>query len=200
MKFPENIRQIASLQPDMIGFIFYPKSPRYVNNPKDIAHLFIPPSIKKIGVFVNETKEIMMQKVKTYQLQGVQLHGDESPALCLAMKQQKLKVIKAFSIASADDIKRCALYEGFADYFLFDTKTSGHGGSGEKFDWEIINVYRGLTPFILSGGISSEDAEAILALKHVRFAGIDLNSRFEKLPGLKDDELLKVFIQKIKEK
>ena len=200
MKFPENIRQIAFLQPDMIGFIFYAKSPRFVNSPKDLTQLFIPPSIKKMGVFVNETKETMMQKVKIYQLQGVQLHGDESPGLCLAMKQQNLKVIKAFSIASADDIKRCALYEGFVDYFLFDTKTSGHGGSGEKFDWEIINAYRGLTPFILSGGISPEDAEAILALKHVRFAGIDLNSRFEVSPGLKDDELLKVFVQKIREK
>jgi phosphoribosylanthranilate isomerase len=200
MKFTENIRKIASLQPDMIGFIFYPKSPRYVNNPKDIAQLFIPPSIKKIGVFVNETKEMILQKVKTYQLHGVQLHGDESPALCLALKQQKLKVIKAFSIASVDDIKRCALYEGFADYFLFDTKTSGHGGSGEKFNWNIINSYRGLTPFILSGGISPEDVKVILALKHVRFAGIDLNSRFEMSPGFKDDELLKVFIKKIREK
>jgi len=182
----------------MIGLIFYPKSQRYVNNPKDIAKLYIPPSIKKIGVFVNETKETILQKVKMYQLQGVQLHGDESPALCLALKQQKLLVLKALSILSVDDIKKSALYEGFVDYFLFDTKTQGYGGSGEKFDWEIINAYRGLTPFILSGGISPEDAETILSLKHARLAGIDLNSRFETSPGVKNVVLLKEFLQKIK--
>ena len=200
LKFPENIRNIASMQPDMMGFIFYPKSPRYVNNPKDIAQLFIAPSIKKIGVFVNETKETILQKVKMYQLQGVQLHGDESPGLCLALKQQNLKVIKAFPIASADDMKRCALYEGFADYFLFDTRTLLHGGSGEKFDWEMIHSYKGLTPFLLSGGISSDDAEAIRSFKHARFAGVDLNSRFETSPGKKDVEMLQLFIQKLKEK
>jgi len=198
LKYPDNIRQIVALQPDMIGLIFYPKSQRYVNNPKDIAKLYIPPSIKKIGVFVNETKETILQKVKMYQLQGVQLHGDESPALCLALKQQKLLVLKALSILSVDDIKKSALYEGFVDFFLFDTKTQGYGGSGEKFDWEIINAYRGLTPFILSGGISPEDAEAILSLKHARLAGIDLNSRFETSPGVKNVALLKEFLQKIK--
>lgn len=198
LKYPDNIRQIVALQPDMIGLIFYPKSQRYVNNPKDIAKLYIPPSIKKIGVFVNETKETILQKVKMYQLQGVQLHGDESPALCLALKQQKLLVLKALSILSVDDIKKSALYEGFVDYFLFDTKTQGYGGSGEKFDWEIINAYRGLTPFILSGGISPEDAETILSLKHARLAGIDLNSRFETSPGVKNVVLLKEFLQKIK--
>ena len=198
LKYPENIRQIVALQPDMIGLIFYPKSQRYVNNPKDIAKLYIPSSIKKIGVFVNETKETILQKIKMYQLQGVQLHGDESPALCLSLKQQNLKVIKAFSISSDADFKKCTLYEGFADYFLFDTKTQGYGGSGEKFDWEFMNAYRGLTPFILSGGISPEDAEAIMSLKHARLAGIDLNSRFETSPGVKDVTLLKEFLRKIK--
>lgn len=198
LKYPDNIRQIVALQPDMIGFIFYPKSQRYVNKPNDIARLYIPPSIKKIGVFVNETKDTILQKVKMYQLQGVQLHGDESPALCLALKQQKLLVLKALSILSVDDIKKSALYEGFVDFFLFDTKTQGYGGSGEKFDWEIINAYRGLTPFILSGGISPEDAEVILSLKHARLAGIDLNSRFETSPGVKEVALLKEFLKKIK--
>lgn len=197
LKYPENIRQVVALQPDMIGFIFYPKSPRYLNSPRDIAKLYIPPSIKRIGVFVNEAKDIILEKVKIYQLQGVQLHGDESPALCLALKQKNLKVIKAFSVSLPEDLKKSALYEGFADYFLFDTKTPGYGGSGEKFDWEIINAYKGLTPFILSGGISPEDAEAILSFKHARLAGIDLNSRFEVSPGVKDIELLKKFLQKI---
>lgn len=198
LKSPENIRQVVALQPDMIGFIFYPKSPRYLNNPKDIAKLYIPPSIKRIGVFVNEAKDIILAKVKIYQLQGVQLHGDESPALCLALKQKNLRVIKAFSVSHPEDLKKCTLYEGFADYFLFDTKTQGYGGSGEKFDWEIINAYKGLTPFILSGGISPEDTGAILSFKHARFAGIDLNSRFEVSPGEKNIESLKQFLQKIK--
>ncbi|MEA4937435.1 N-(5'-phosphoribosyl)anthranilate isomerase [bioreactor metagenome] len=198
LKSPENIRQVVALQPDMIGFIFYPKSPRYLNNPKDIAKLYIPPSVKRIGVFVNEAKDIILEKVKIYQLQGVQLHGDESPALCLALKQKNLRVIKAFSVSHPEDLKKCALYEGFADYFLFDTKTQGYGGSGEKFDWEIINAYKGLTPFILSGGISPEDTDAILSFKHARFAGIDLNSRFEVSPGEKNIESLKQFLQKIK--
>lgn len=199
MKHPENIRQIASLQPDMLGLIFYSKSPRYVDNQKVLSTLAFPSSIKRIGVFVNESKEFIMQKVNIYKLQGVQLHGDESPGLCLTLKQNKLKVIKAFSIATADDFKRCALYDNFADYFLFDTKTVVPGGSGQKFDWQVMDNYKGLTPFILSGGISAEDTASILAFKHPRFAGIDLNSRFETVPGIKDKELLQSFLQKIRE-
>lgn len=197
MKYPENIQQIALLQPHMLGMIFYPKSPRYVDTPTVLSTLMIPSSVKRIGVFVDEKMEIIMQKVKMYNLHGVQLHGDESPELCLALKQESLTVIKAFSVASAVDFERCTLYEHFVDYLLFDTKTAIPGGSGQQFDWQITVNYKGLTPFFLSGGITPDDADALLALQHKRFVGIDLNSGFETAPGLKDKELLQPFMQKI---
>jgi len=198
MKYPENIRSIANLQPDFMGFIFYPKSPRYAE-PLDLETLqSLPKSIKKIGVFVNESLENILTIVYKYNLDGVQLHGSENVEICSKLKDTGLLVLKAFPIADAYNFNVTKNYEGACDYFLFDTKTEAYGGSGVKFDWRILNEYKGETPFLLSGGIAADDAEAILEIEHPKFAGIDLNSKFEVSPGLKNVELLKGFMKEIR--
>lgn len=197
MKFPENIKSVAALQPDLMGFIFYPKSPRYAE-PLDVETLqSLPASMKKIGVFVNEDLERILTLVFKYKLDGVQLHGTENKDICQKLKETGLIVIKAFSIADASNFKVTSTYGGVCNYFLFDTKTDAYGGSGIKFDWTILDEYKGETPFILSGGISADDAEAIMEINHPKMAGIDLNSRFEISPGWKNVELLRRFLEEI---
>lgn len=198
MKFPENIAAVAALKPDFMGFIFYPKSPRYAE-PLDVATLnALPPTIKKIGVFVNEDKENILTIAHEYNLDGVQLHGTELVKLCSELKSIGYLVIKAFPIAEAYNFKVTKAYEGACDYFLFDTKTDSYGGSGLKFNWKMLNEYIGETPFLLSGGIAADDAEAILKIEHTKFAGIDLNSKFEFKPGEKNVELLRGFLKEIR--
>jgi len=195
MKYPENIQAIAALKPDLIGFIFYPKSPRYAE-PLDASVLnSLPPTIKKIGVFVNENLENILTIAYKYKLDGIQLHGAELVNMCRELKRLGYIVIKAFPVAEASPPPVTKAYEGVCDYFLFDTKTEGYGGSGVKFNWKMLNEYVGETPFLLSGGIASDDAEAIQKIEHLKFAGIDLNSKFEVKPGLKNVDLLKGFIQ-----
>ena len=198
MKYSENIQEAAALKPDFMGFIFYPKSPRYAE-PLDITALdALPPSIKKIGVFVNESKENILTIGYKYKLDGVQLHGSELVDMCRELKKLGYIVIKAFPIAEAYNFRVTKGYEGVCDYFLFDTKTESYGGSGVKFNWQILKEYKGETPFLLSGGIEADDAEAILKIEHPKFAGIDLNSKFEIKPGLKDISLLKEFTSHFK--
>ena len=198
MKYSENIQEAAALKPDFMGFIFYPKSPRYAE-PLDITALdALPPSIKKIGVFVNESKENILTIGYKYKLDGVQLHGSELVDMCRELKKLGYIVIKAFPIAEAYNFRVTKGYEGVCDYFLFDTKTESYGGSGVKFNWQILKEYKGETPFLLSGGIEADDAEAILKIEHPKFAGIDLNSKFEIKPGLKNISLLKEFISHFK--
>ena len=193
MKFLGNIQAVAALHPDFMGFIFYPRSPRYAE-PLDISALnALPSSIKKIGVFVNENLENILTIVYKYKLDGVQLHGTELVGMCKELREAGLIVIKAFPIAEAYNFKVTKAYEGTCDYFLFDTRTDTYGGSGVKFNWKMLDEYKGETPFLLSGGIAPDDAEAILKIKHPKFAGVDLNSKFEISPGLKDVELLKQF-------
>lgn len=198
MKFPENIASIAVLQPDYMGFIFYAKSPRYAE-PLDVESLQnMPSSIKKIGVFVNEDIDRLLTLVYKYSLDGVQLHGSETPEICLKFKEVGLIVIKAFPIADAFSFNIISKYENCCDLYVFDTKTDAYGGSGQKFDWSILEAYKGNTPFLLSGGISSNDAEAVLKITHPQLAGVDLNSKFEISPGLKKVELLRDFIKEIR--
>jgi phosphoribosylanthranilate isomerase len=198
MKYPENIKQIADLKPNFMGFIFYPKSPRFAE-PMDAELLkALPKSILKIGVFVNETLDNILEYVKKYNLNGVQLHGSESEELCYTFKSAGLLVLKAFPIAEAADFGITDDYEGSCDLFVFDTKTPAHGGSGQKFDWSILSAYEGNTPFLLSGGISPNDANEIKAISHPKLRGIDLNSRFETEPGRKDPEMLGAFLRKFK--
>jgi phosphoribosylanthranilate isomerase len=199
MKFPENIRRIADLQPDFMGFIFYPKSPRYAE-PLDVESLkSLPKSIKKIGVFVNESLENILTVVYKNNLDGVQLHGSENVADCHKLKETGLIVLKVFPIADAYNFKVTKAYEGSCNFFLFDTKTETYGGSGVKFDWSMLAEYTGETPFLLSGGIAADDALAILEINHPKFAGIDLNSKFEISPGFKNVKLLNEFLQALKQ-
>jgi len=177
-----------------MGFIFYPKSPRYAE-PLDSAVLnSLPATIKKIGVFVNEDLENTLTIAYKYKLDGLQLHGAELVDMCRELKKLGYLVIKAFPIAETYNFKVTKSYEGVCDYFLFDTKTEAYGGSGLKFNWKMLNEYTGDTPFLLSGGIALDDAEAIQKIEHPKFAGIDLNSKFEVKPGLKNISLLKDFI------
>lgn len=194
MKDSQNILRVAALQPDFMGFIFYPKSPRYAE-PLDIDALNeLPESIKKIGVFVNADLEDILTIVYKYNLNGVQLHGAENVAVCKHIKDLGLLVLKAFPIADAHNFNVTKTYEGACDFFLFDTKTDAYGGSGLKFDWSILDAYTGDTDFLLSGGIAADDFLAISKINHLRFAGIDLNSKFEITPGLKDLKLLEGFL------
>ena len=198
MKFPSNIRSVVSLHPNFMGFIFYPKSPRFAE-PLDVEALSsIPSDIKKIGVFVNETLENILTIAYKYQLDGIQFHGREQVEMCSELKRVGYLVIKAFPIAEAYNFKVTKVYEGACDYFLFDTKTDAFGGSGLKFNWEMLNEYTGETPFLLSGGIAADDGEAIMKIDHPKFAGIDLNSRFEVRPGEKNVEVLREFLKTIK--
>ena len=192
MRNAENIREVSALGIDLMGFIFWPKSSRYVAEPPS----YLPTDCKRVGVFVDASLEDIRQHIHDYQLDIVQLHGHESPEFAKALKPAI--IIKAFNIATAEDLKQTKPYEGIADYFLFDTKAQLPGGSGEQFDWSVLSQYEGTTPFLLSGGIGPDDAERIKTFHHERCIGIDLNSRFELAPALKDVHQLKEFLKKVK--
>jgi phosphoribosylanthranilate isomerase len=188
----------------MIGFIFYEKSPRFVssNDFLDLKNLEEQNSnLQKIGVFVNSKTSEVLDKVGEYELDYVQLHGDESSDYCENLKNvwPNIKIIKAFSVNEDFDFEKTKVFEGTCDLFLFDTKGKNRGGNGETFDWELLEKYKGDTPFLLSGGISPENAERITKVYFPKLIGIDLNSRFEIEPGIKNINKLKNFISKIKE-
>jgi phosphoribosylanthranilate isomerase len=192
MRNSDNIQQLAELPIDFMGFIFYEKSKRYVANQLDIDQLNnLPKSIQKVGVFVNEGLENIIEIVEKYNLEMVQLHGDESPEFGQNLKQKGIKVIKAFSVDEAFDFSETKPFENVADYFIFDTKTPQIGGSGQSFNWQILEKYRGATPFLLAGGIGVENLKSAQEIKHKMLVGLDLNSKFEIEPGLKDIEKLK---------
>ncbi len=192
MRDAENIRAVEALGIDMMGFIFWPKSSRYVSE----RPAYLPTSCQRVGVFVDESIDKVMQYAAAFQLDVIQLHGGESPEYVNRLKG--LKVIKAFNIATADDLKQVKLYEGLADCFLFDAKGRSVGGNGTQFDWDVLQGYTGKTPFLLSGGIGPDDAGRVTDFEHPRCIGIDLNSRFETAPGLKDVDKLKAFLEKVK--
>ncbi|MDR1005081.1 MAG: phosphoribosylanthranilate isomerase [Prevotellaceae bacterium] len=183
----DNIRQVESLGIDMIGFIFYPKSPRCVHEVPD----YLPVRARRVGVFVNESEAEMLRIARLFDLDYLQLHGEESPAQCRSLRSAGYPVIKSVTVATAP------AYGAAADLLLFDTPTPAYGGSGERFDWAELQQYRGDTPFLLSGGISPDSVAAIRAFRHPRFVGIDLNSRFESAPGFKDPVLLGSFLAAI---
>ncbi|WP_455628354.1 phosphoribosylanthranilate isomerase [Parabacteroides chinchillae] len=208
MREPDNIRDVARLNVDWIGFIFYPKSPRRfeaVDNHLQEYRLrtcqlsTINCQLKKVGVFVNASVETMIQTATAFGLDYLQLHGNESPDDCYALQKRGYAIVKAIPIASAEDLEQTIEYEGRIDYFLFDTKCNVYGGSGQQFDWNILSTYKGETPFLLSGGINPDSIEGIRHFRHPRFIGIDLNSGFETQPGLKDVEKLRTFLSAIRE-
>ena len=193
MREAENIREVEALGIDMMGFIFWPKSSRYVSERPE----YLPKHVKRVGVFVNEDPEQVKRLAADYRLDYIQLHGQESPEQIshLSPLTSHLSIIKAFNIATAEDLLQTQPYEGVADLFLFDTKGKSVGGNGEKFDWDVLDAYHGSTPFLLSGGIGPDDAERVNAFHHPKCIGIDLNSRFELSPGLKDVNKLKEFLK-----
>lgn len=195
MKDAENTHRAEALGIDMIGNIFYPGSPRYVSERE--LH-FTPKRAKLVSVFVNPSEEQVCRIVSIVGSDYVQLHGTESPEFCSSLRDKGIRIIKAFPIATAEDLQKTEAYAGLCDYYLFDTKTSAYGGSGKQFDWEIVKSYTGETPFLLSGGIGPDSIPALKEFKHLMLAGYDLNSRFEIHPGIKDIPLLKEFIQQIK--
>ncbi len=200
MKNPENIQALAQLPIDYMGLIFYPKSPRYIQELNASLLDVLPNTISRVGVFVNEDIESLFKQVDKYKLSVVQLHGYESLEYCSNIKDKcpKLIIIKAFNVSESSDFIKMGQYVDVCDYFLFDTKTSQYGGSGLKFDWNILNEYIGNTPFFLSGGISAEDVEAIRKISHPKLYALDLNSKFELEPGLKNITLLEQFINQLK--
>ena len=192
MRDAENIREVEALGIDLMGFIFWSKSSRYVSEKPD----YLPTKCKRVGVFVDEDIETVKRIAEDYALDYIQLHGHESPEYCAQLKG--LKLIKAFNIATTEDFKQTESYTGIVDYFLFDTKGKSVGGNGDKFDWSVLSAYDDNTPFLLSGGIGPDDAEVLTShfspLTSKKCVGIDLNSRFEIAPGLKDINKLKDFL------
>lgn len=180
-----NIAEVARLQPDYMGFIFYEGSPRFAGNLPPEALDALSAATLRVGVFVNAAREYIAAQAARYRLDLLQLHGDETPAHCAWFKSA-YGVIKAFGVQSAADFAAAQRYEKVCDYFLFDTKTTLRGGSGLQFDHRLLATYRGQTPFFLSGGIAPEDIPAIASLHLPRCEAIDVNSRVERSPGLKN--------------
>ena len=201
LKYPENIKQIIQLQPDYIGFIFYKHSKRNIelNNLESIV-IDIPETIKKVGVFVNESVEYVIEKHEKYKLDYIQLHGDENIDYCRQLQNHSINIIKAFSVDDEFDFDISLPYSKYCNYFLFDTKSNYRGGNGISFNWEILNKYTGTTSFFLSGGIGIENLDEALSIKHKKIEAIDLNSKLETFIGLKDIELTKNCINKITNK
>ncbi|WP_162051378.1 phosphoribosylanthranilate isomerase [Pontibacter pamirensis] len=202
MREPENIRQVAALQPDFMGFIFYKNSKRFVGEtitPELLVSL--PASVQKIGVFVNQSTEEILEKVKTYHLDLVQLHGNETPRQCQELQEEGVKVIKAFSVGDSFSFQSTLLYERFCDYFLFDTKGKQYGGNGVVFDWELLKGHIADKPYFLSGGLTLENLQQkeFEELRPKPLA-VDVNSGFEQEPGLKKVEELKQLMTLMKSK
>lgn len=192
MRDPANIAAVAALRPDLLGFIFYEGSPRFAGSLDPRALDALPDTIRRVGVFVDASPKDVLSRAQAYGLHLLQLHGDEPPEACAALRR-RYPVVKAFGIATAADLDRTSAYEGCCDYFLFDAKTPARGGSGLAFDHRLLEGYRGRTPFFLSGGIGPQQARTLLPLPAL-CCGVDLNSRFETAPGFKDAALLREFI------
>ena len=191
MRESGNIQDLLMLEPDYIGFIFFAKSKRYAGNLEKAALASISTSIKKTGVFVNEELKEVTEIVSHFNLDAVQLHGSESKDFCGSLKRENVELIKAFGVDEDFDFKVLEDYEDVVDYFLFDTKTSGHGGSGKAFNWSVLDRYKLNKPYFLSGGLSLENLEHVKDLEDKRLYAVDINSKFETEPGLKDIEKLK---------
>jgi len=190
MRESENISELMTLKPNYIGFIFYEQSKRFVS---DFPQIEIPSSVKKVGVFVNESVDEIIEKATRHQLDFVQLHGDETHEYCEELSAKNIKTIKAFSVDENFDFNKTLPFEKHVALFIFDTKGKNYGGNGVKFNWDLLQNYKGKTPFLLSGGINKNDAPEIKKIKHSAFLGIDINSGFELEPGLKNITEIKEF-------
>ena len=199
MRDAQNLQEICLLQPDFVGFIFYPPSKRFVGENFDPVLLrSVPNNIQKVGVFVNETRKNILEKKEKYDLDLIQLHGEESPAFCADLGKENIQLIKAFSISETFDFQMTEPYLSCVNYFLFDTKTPQYGGSGKKFDWNLLEKYFFEKPFLLSGGIGAEDIAEIKKIQIPNLYGLDLNSQFETAPACKDVQKIHTFIKRLK--
>ena len=197
MRDANNILELIKLKPDYMGFIFYEKSKRFVTNFPEVK---IPSEIKKVGVFVNETIDKVIEIVEKYKLEAIQLHGNESLEYIeelIVLLIRKVEIFKAFSVDDTFDFSKTDAYQKACDFLLFDTKGKDYGGNGVKFNWQILENYKGTTPFLLSGGISKVDASEIKKISHKAFVGIDINSGFEIEPALKNIANIKEFKQNL---
>lgn len=214
MTQPANIAEVAEAGADWIGFVFYPPSPRFMSMipsqsgllPDRARPLCLPDGVKKAGVFVDASAQDIITRVVNFGLDIVQLHGDEPPTMLRNLRRTLeggirpgVKLVKAISTSGDGDMAQCTDYEDCADLLLFDTRCPGAGGSGRQFDWSALYAYNGSLPFMLSGGIGPGDEERVAALPHPKLAGVDLNSRFETAPGVKDAALTGKFIARLRE-
>lgn len=183
-------RQVTALgNVDYLGFIFYEGSKRFTDTTFDSDK-------KKVGVFVNSSAEYITQQIEKHSLDIVQLHGSETTEL-IAQLPANIKIIKAFGIAKEADIEATKPYENLVDYFLFDTKSDSHGGTGTAFNWKLLEAYTGSTPFLLSGGIGMDSVDNLKQFSHPQLVGYDLNSRFETAPKVKDATLIAQFLKEM---
>lgn len=193
-----NAEEIAMLQPNMMGFILYPKSSRYIDflKAKEIIAL-LPKGIKKVAVLVNEPLHRAKQIADSGTFDILQLHGNESIEYCQSLAT-RIPIMKAFGVVDRLPIELEA-YSRCCTYFLFDTKSENYGGSGQKFNHEILRQYNNNLEFLISGGIDLDDIDSIIELKHEKLKGIDINSKFEESAGIKDVNKVKKLIKKIKQ-
>ncbi|ADY51963.1 Phosphoribosylanthranilate isomerase [Pseudopedobacter saltans DSM 12145] len=200
MKYERNIAEVSALSPDFMGFIFYPKSKRFVGLDFERQHIQnIDPRIRKVAVFVNAHVNEVVEFSRIYGISTVQLHGDESPEFCTEIKKEGFSIIKAFGVDENFDFESLKAFEDVVDFFLFDTKTINYGGSGKTFGWDILNKYQLSKPFFLSGGLDVENLEKARELNHSQLYAVDLNSKFEIEPGIKNVELLEKALKNIRE-
>lgn len=200
MKYQDNINEVAALQPDYLGFIFYKKSSRFFEG----GILKVPNNIKKVGVFVNASLDEVIEKINKYDLKAIQLHGAESPTFCEAIKQYdethhegELEIIKAFAIDAHFNFDILTPYESVCDYYLFDSKGKLPGGNGYVFDWSVLKNYPTTKPYFLSGGIGMKEQHNLKTFFETDASkycyAIDVNSQFERAAGMKDAEKIKEF-------
>ena len=200
MREPSNISGILASHPDFLGFIFYPGSKRFAGiEPLPEVLEVVPESVKKVGVFVDETLERVLSVSASWNLQAIQLHGKESPEFCKQLRKTGLIVLKAFPVDESFDFDGLDAYRESCDFFLFDTKSQLPGGSGQKFNWQLLNNYQLDNPFFLGGGIGPDDLNVIRELSHPQLFGIDINSGFEISPALKDIDKVGKFIGEIRQ-
>jgi phosphoribosylanthranilate isomerase len=200
MRERENIQALLELNPHYIGFIFYEKSPRFVGDQLDATLLAsIPKYVKKVGVFVNSNFDHILKTVRKYSLDYVQLHGTETPEFCRNLRSKGVNIIKAFSIGPDFNFRQLNNYKQHCDFFLFDTQGTNYGGNGTVFDWALLNRYDNEKPFFLSGGLDLVHAELLGQLAHLNIHAVDINSKFEISPGLKDNGKIKLFKQRLDE-
>lgn len=193
MREAVNIRQLLELDPQYMGFIFYEKSPRYVGEQLDVTLLLsIPKTTKKVGVFVNANFDFILKNVRKYGLDFVQLHGTETPEFCRNLKSKGINIIKAFAVDSSFNFMQLNNFKPYCDYFLFDTKGDNYGGNGQIFDWSLLLRYDNEKPFFLSGGIEVTSVEKLSEYNDLNIHAVDVNSKFEIEPGLKDIKQLKI--------